>query len=115
MDASAQDDHPSGISWLPPVVGAMILLTAASFATLLVPAGAWDARAVTLFVLTVALLKAALVVMFFMHLKDERSWKYWLCIPPVLLAIVLVTVLLPDIAWPTDYGALPDWTTPTDG
>ena len=48
-------------------------------------------------VMLIAVIKASLVMRFFMHLKFEGRWKYVLLVPTCLLAVVLVCALLPDI------------------
>jgi cytochrome c oxidase subunit IV len=48
-------------------------------------------------VLGVALAKALCVMAFFMHLKFERSWKYVLLAPTIILACGIPLALLPDI------------------
>ena len=48
-------------------------------------------------VLAVACAKALCVMMFFMHLKFERNWKYVLLAPTTILAIGLPLSLFPDI------------------
>ena len=48
-------------------------------------------------VLGIATLKALVVMLFFMHLKFERAWKYVLLGPTVILAIGLPLALLPDV------------------
>jgi cytochrome c oxidase subunit 4 len=48
-------------------------------------------------VLAVATAKALCVMMFFMHLKFERAWKYMLLAPTLILAAGLMTALIPDI------------------
>ena len=50
-----------------------------------------------LVVLSVALVKATLVAMFFMHLKFDWTKVRVMIIPALLLAAVLVLALLPDI------------------
>jgi cytochrome c oxidase subunit IV len=52
-------------------------------------------------ILGVAIAKAILVGLFFMHLKDDWGKLYFLIVPVFILAVVLVIVLLPDnvIAW----------------
>jgi len=47
--------------------------------------------------LVVAFAKAGLVVGYFMHLRWEKYWKYFLTIPALLLGIVLVAGIYPDI------------------
>ena len=48
-------------------------------------------------VLAVATAKALCVMMYFMHLKFERAWKYLLLGPTIILAISLPISLRPDI------------------
>jgi len=48
-------------------------------------------------VLAVATAKALCVMMFFMHLKFERAWKYLLLAPTIILALALPLSLRPDI------------------
>ena len=50
-------------------------------------------------IMGVALLKATLVLMFFMHLMWERAWKYVLTFPAVLLGVALMLSLFPDIGF----------------
>jgi caa(3)-type oxidase subunit IV len=54
-----------------------------------------------LVILGVAICKAVLVAMFFMHLKFDWGRLYFVIIPVLLLATMMVIVLLPDmvLAW----------------
>ena len=45
-----------------------------------------------------AVIKASLVGLFFMHLLFEGRWKYMMLIPTAFLACVAVFALVPDIA-----------------
>jgi cytochrome c oxidase subunit 4 len=45
-----------------------------------------------------AVVKASLVGWFFMHLKFEGRWVYYMLVPAGILAAVLVFALVPDIA-----------------
>ena len=56
-------------------------------------------------VMLIAVCKASLVAMFFMHLKFEGRWKYVLLVPACALAVILVFALLPDIAGLGRYRA----------
>lgn len=49
------------------------------------------------FMLAVAVTKASLVMMFFMHLKWEAAWKYVLTIPSIIMAMFLMLALVPDV------------------
>jgi cytochrome c oxidase subunit 4 len=52
--------------------------------------------------LVMAIVKATLVGMYFMHLKFEGNWVYGLIVPAGVLAAVLVSGLAPDMAsWPS--------------
>lgn len=48
-------------------------------------------------VLAVATAKALCVMMYFMHLKFERAWKYMLLAPTFILAAGMMVALIPDI------------------
>lgn len=50
-------------------------------------------------VLAVATLKAGCVMLWFMHLKYEKAWKYVLLLPTTILALGLPLALAPDIAF----------------
>jgi cytochrome c oxidase subunit 4 len=52
--------------------------------------------------IAVSAAKAFLVIMFFMHLWWEKSWKYILTLPALVLAAVLVMLLIPDIGMRTE-------------
>jgi cytochrome c oxidase subunit 4 len=47
--------------------------------------------------LTVAIIKASLVAMFFMHLKFEGKLIYLIVIVPLILCVLLTCALIPDI------------------
>jgi cytochrome c oxidase subunit 4 len=55
------------------------------------------------FMMAVSCTKAMLVIMFFMHVKYEKSWKYVLTIPTALMAVFLVLMLVPDIGMRTRH------------
>jgi cytochrome c oxidase subunit 4 len=48
-------------------------------------------------VLAIATAKALCVMMYFMHLKFERAWKYMLLAPTFILAAGLMVALIPDV------------------
>jgi cytochrome c oxidase subunit IV len=45
-----------------------------------------------------AVIKASLVGWFFMHLKFEGKWVYYMLVPAGILAIILTVALVPDLA-----------------
>lgn len=50
-------------------------------------------------VLAIASAKAISVMLYFMHLKFERAWKYVLLAPVTILAIGVPLALLPDVGF----------------
>lgn len=52
-----------------------------------------------LLILGVALCKATFVLLYFMHIRFERAWKYVLLAPTAVLACALPFALAPDIAF----------------
>ena len=49
-------------------------------------------------VLAIAAMKASCVMLYFMHLRFERHWKYVLLAPTFILAVGLPLALFPDVA-----------------
>jgi cytochrome c oxidase subunit 4 len=47
-----------------------------------------------------AILKATLVAMFFMHLRFEGRWTRIILVPTVFLATALVLAMVPDLGFP---------------
>lgn len=45
----------------------------------------------------ISMAKASFVILFFMHFWWEKSWKYLLTIPTTIMAVILVTALIPDV------------------
>lgn len=56
-----------------------------------------DKRLLAAIVLAVATAKALCVMMYFMHLKFEKAWKYLLLAPTFILAMAIPFALFPDI------------------
>lgn len=80
----------------------LFVLTIATSATLLLQQTQfWAPTTNALFVMMISVCKASFVVAFFMHFKYERAWKYVLCIPPLVLAVVIAFSLLPDVGFDT--------------
>lgn len=50
-------------------------------------------------VLALATFKATCVIMYFMHMKFERAWKYVLLGPTIVLALAIPFTLAPDISF----------------
>src|SRR4051794_34479699 len=48
--------------------------------------------------MSMAIIKATLVGLYFMHLKFEGKWVYGMLIPAGILAMVLTFALVPDVA-----------------
>jgi cytochrome c oxidase subunit IV len=55
-----------------------------------------------------AVIKASLVGWFFMHLKFEGRWVYYMLVPAGILAAVLIFALIPDIGRQPDAGEEPE-------
>jgi cytochrome c oxidase subunit 4 len=53
--------------------------------------------ALVLGLMAMAITKAALVAIFFMHLKFEGRWVYFMLVPACVLAMGLILALFPDI------------------
>jgi len=51
--------------------------------------------------MAVSAAKAMLVILFFMHLWWEKTWKYVLTIPAFIMGVLLVLLLVPDVGFRT--------------
>ncbi|MDX1967638.1 MAG: cytochrome C oxidase subunit IV family protein [Planctomycetaceae bacterium] len=56
-----------------------------------------DKNVLRVIVLAIATAKALCVMLYFMHLKFERAWKYLLLAPTFILASALPFALAPDV------------------
>ncbi len=52
----------------------------------------------------VAVIKASMVGWYFMHLKFEGKWVYYMLVPAGILACVFIFALIPDIGRQPDAG-----------
>ncbi|WLD14872.1 cytochrome C oxidase subunit IV family protein [Planctellipticum variicoloris] len=89
------DDHDSHAATYFTVFLALCALTAVSVVSDLLHLA--DHRVLVAIVMAVSTAKALCVMLFFMHLKFERAWKYLLLGPTMVLAISLPLALAPDI------------------
>ena len=51
--------------------------------------------------MAVSAAKAMLVILFFMHLWWEKTWKYVLTVPAFIMGVLLVMLLVPDVGFRT--------------
>ena len=93
----ADDDHPSLDKTFLYVFVVLCICTAISFGADFLPKLGVGNGAVNVIVLAIAVAKALCVMLFFMHLKWERNWKYVILAPTVVLSIGLPVALIPDI------------------
>jgi caa(3)-type oxidase subunit IV len=86
------------------IFGALVFFTTTSFVAnwMAHEDVGWISRPTSFtIILGVAVCKAVLVAMYFMHLKFEWGKLYFLVIPVLILTVMMMIVLLPDIvlAW----------------
>lgn len=98
-DATHVDDHEhsSHDATFLKVFAILCFCTVASFAADFLPGLNVSDGVVAVVVLAIAVAKALCVMLFFMHLKWERNWKYVLLAPTVILSIGLPIALIPDV------------------
>jgi caa(3)-type oxidase subunit IV len=94
-------DHAHGPATTQPfmvVFGALCVFTAMSFlVNYFVRGGYISTGTGFVMILSVAVVKALLVATYFMHLKWDWNRLYFLIIPALILAPMLVFALLPDV------------------
>jgi cytochrome c oxidase subunit 4 len=101
-DAHGHGEHGPDLKLYLTVAAALAIFTASSFGfNYLVRADVISHTAGFVLILGVAVCKAVLVGMFFMHLKFDWPKLYFLISPIAILAVMMMLVLLPDIvlAW----------------
>ena len=54
---------------------------------------------ITILLMAIAAVKATLVLRHYMHLKAQPAMLYVIAFTPVLLAIVMALILIPDVAY----------------
>ncbi len=73
----------------------LLALTIIEIAVIYMP---WAKLIIVLLLVGLALSKAALVALFFMHLKFERLTLGVIALTPLILCVFLILMLLPDIS-----------------
>ena len=90
----------------------LAILTVIEIAVIYMPFGKFT---IGVLLCALALGKAALVAMYFMHLRFETVTLGWIAVTPLAIATLLVFVLLPDgfaVLKTTDAGKKPAATAP---
>jgi cytochrome c oxidase subunit IV len=87
--ASAAHKHPNymAIFWW------LAILTVVELGVVFMPIGKTP---IAVLLCALALVKAALVAAYFMHLKFETKTMTWIAVTPLAIAILLIFVLMPD-------------------
>lgn len=103
----AHDHHGPDVKTYMVIFGALVVFTALSFLfNWLANRGVITHTTSFLAILTVAVIKATLVAMFFMHLKFDWGRVYFIVIPVMVLCVMMMIILLPDIVlgWTEETG-----------
>jgi cytochrome c oxidase subunit 4 len=96
QDQHAATLHPNyiGVFWW------LLALTILEVLAASLPVGATYPQAAKVLILVgLALSKASLVALYFMHLKFERSTLGVIALTPLFLCVFLLFLLIPDSAW----------------
>lgn len=94
--ADSHDEHHSHPPYII-IFWALCIFTALSVAADLLKDYIPNMGVLAVIVLAIATAKALCVMLYFMHLKFERNWKYVLLAPTFILACGLPLALLPDV------------------
>ena len=105
----APDHHAdSGIKSYLVIFGALIIFTAVSFLANVAVRAQWILPHTSFaIILGVAVCKAILVAVYFMHLKVDWGRLYFMIVPALILGVMFVIVLLPDIVLAWHAGTAP--------
>ena len=96
IDHAHGDDHSGHIKTYWRVFWSLAIFTAIEYFYAHIFKGTF--LVLVLGLMTWAIIKAALVGLYFMHLKYEGRWVFAMLVPSGLLGCVLVFALMPDIA-----------------
>ena len=84
-----------------------LILVALTIVTVLVALKRFDNEVINLLLaMLVAMVKAACVAMFFMHLKFEGKLIYLIMIVPLILCVILIAALIPDIVYSLPFNRM---------
>jgi cytochrome c oxidase subunit 4 len=108
MAETAEHKHPNymAIFWY------LAILTVVEIGVIYLPLGKFT---IGVLLCALALTKAALVAMYFMHLRFETRTLGWIAVTPLAIATLLVFVLLPDgfaVMKKTEAGKTPPVAAP---
>jgi cytochrome c oxidase subunit 4 len=92
MEQAAHRRHPNYIGvWL-----GLAVLTAIELTVAFLP---WPKRTIILLLIFLAVWKALMVALYFMHLRFESNRLRILAIAPLPLAVILVTAVITEYVW----------------
>ena len=87
-EAAHKQPNYIGVFWW------LLVLTVIEIAVIYMPIAKF---AIAVMLIVLAVTKAALVALYFMHLKFERITLGWIALSPFILCVFLILMLLPDI------------------
>ncbi|HEX9663026.1 MAG TPA: cytochrome C oxidase subunit IV family protein [Candidatus Binatia bacterium] len=87
-EAAHKEPNYIGVFWW------LLVLTVIEIAVIYMPIAKF---AIAVMLIVLAVTKAALVALYFMHLKFERITLGWIALSPFILCVFLILMLLPDI------------------
>jgi len=87
-EAAHKQPNYIGVFWW------LLALTIIEIAVIYMPIAKF---AIAVMLIVLAVTKAALVALYFMHLKFERITLGWIALSPFILCVFLILMLLPDI------------------
>jgi len=87
-EAAHKQPNYIGVFWW------LLVLTIIEIAVIYMPIAKF---AIAVMLIVLAVTKAALVALYFMHLKFERVTLGWIALSPFILCVFLILMLLPDI------------------
>jgi cytochrome c oxidase subunit 4 len=87
-EAAHKQPNYIGVFWW------LLVLTVIEIAVIYMPIAKF---AIAVMLIVLAVTKAALVALYFMHLKFERVTLGWIALSPFILCVFLILMLLPDI------------------
>lgn len=98
MDTAGKAEKTAKV-WHPSYVGVFVALAVMTGAELLVAFLPWPKTVIIGLLIFLAVWKALLVALYYMHLRFEPKGIRWMVVVPLPLAVILVVTVITEFFW----------------
>lgn len=98
MDTAGHGDKAAKV-WHPSYIGVFVALAVMTGLELVVAFLPWHKRVIIGLLVFLAVWKALLVALYYMHLRFEPKRIRWMVVAPLPLAVILVVTVITEFFW----------------